>query len=272
MHQVRRHWTDGPRRSFKGYAGAFGFVVRNGMAWMFLVPAMLWVVLSLLILRVISSPVDDLMAWVSEYLALTKGGEGAWGGVIAFLNDATDLFVAIVLKLAVAYLMFTFNKYVVLILLSPLLAYASERTEEIITGTRHPFSWGRWLREMGRGALFAMRNGLLELVLTVMIWVATLLLPLATPVSLILLFAISSYFYGSSMYDYVFERRGMRVRESVAAVNERMGMVLVNGALFNLLMKVPLLGTMFAPILSAVGAVLSLAEEPSVHVPRSPGT
>ena len=73
---------------------------------------------------------------------------------------------------------------------------------------------------------------------------------------LILLFAVSAYFYGFSMFDYVFERRRMRIGESVKAVNDRSGAVLANGALFSLLMKLPLAGVMLAPVMASIGAVL----------------
>jgi len=61
--------------------------------------------------------------------------------------------------------------------------------------------------------------------------------------------------------DYVFERRRMRIGESVRAVNDRMGIVLANGALFSLLMKLPFLGVMFAPAMAAIGASIAMVED-----------
>ncbi len=242
-----------------GFMRALGFALRNGMGWMFLIPALLWVLLAFGMYTLLQGPVQLLSDWVGGHLAIPMAADeqGAWRDIKAFFNGARELLVAIVLKLAVAYLLFVANKYIVLVLLSPLLAYASERTEEILTGRSWPFSWGRLLKDALRGALVAMRNGLLELSISIGVWAITLLVPLFAPLSIVILFLVSAYFYGFSMFDYLFERRRLRIGESVRAVNDRLGAVMANGALFSLLMKLPLLGLMFAPVMAAVGAVLA---------------
>ncbi|MBK7085933.1 MAG: hypothetical protein IPH53_15230 [Flavobacteriales bacterium] len=63
------------------------------------------------------------------------------------------------------------------------------------------------------------------------------------------------------MVDYVLERRKLRVVDSVHVVNDHLGQVIGNGMAFSMLMKIPLLGTMLAPLLGAVGAVLALERE-----------
>lgn len=250
-------------RGFSGFFRALRFALDNRMGWMFLVPALLWVLLAFGLYAVLQGPVDRLSDWIAQHLQLPveAGEEDAWSRVKAFLNGARELGVAILLKLAVAYVLFLANKYIVLILLSPLLAYASERTEEILTGRRFPFGLAQLARDAVRGALVATRNAVLELALVVGIWFLTLLVPLLAPVSFILLFAVSAYFYGFSMFDYVFERRRMRIGESVKAVNDRSGAVLANGALFSLLMKLPLAGVMLAPVMASIGAVLAVRED-----------
>lgn len=242
-----------------GFFRAFGFAMSNRMGWMFLVPVLLWVLLAFGLVAVLQGPVDRLSDWVALQLEVPvqEGAQDWWSNVKAFFNGAREVIVAILLKLAVAYLLFVANKYIVLILLSPLLAYASERTEEIITGRTFPFSWAQLMKDALRGALIALRNGIMELAITVGIWFLTLFVPVLAPVSFVLLFTVSAYFYGFSMFDYVFERRRMRIGESVKAVNDRIGAVLANGALFSLVMKLPLFGVMFAPVLASIGAVLA---------------
>jgi CysZ protein len=234
------------------------------MGWMFLLPVILWVLLAYALFVLFQGPVEHLSAWVGGMLGLPmeESAEGGlWEGFKAFINGARELIVLLLLKLFIAYLLFTFNKYIVLVLLAPLLAYASERTEEVLTGNRFPFSWAILLRDAWRGVRIAVRNGFLELVITVLLWVVTLLVPLVVPITAPLLFMVSAYFYGFSTFDYVFERRRFAVRESVRAINARAGAVLANGALFALLMKVPLLGMMCAPLMGTVGAVLSMRGE-----------
>jgi len=253
------------RLGLSGFLRAFGFALRHGMGWMFIAPTVLFALLVYLFFQAVQGPVNELSAWLAALLELPVGAaEGSlWSDVKAFLNGARELFVLILLKVAVLYVLFKVNKYLVLILLSPMLAYASERTEEVLTGRSHPFSLQQLIKDALRGALIALRNGVLELGITVGIWMLTLLVPVLSPVSFMLLFAVSAYFYGFSMVDYVFERRRMRIGESVRAVNDRMGIVLANGALFSLLMKVPFFGVMFAPAMAAIGASIAMVEDRS---------
>lgn len=245
---------------FSGFFRAVGFAFSNGMGWMFLVPVLLWLLLAFGMYHLLEAASEHFGAWAAGYLSVPMAADDAgwWSDVKAWVNGAREVVVSWILRLAVGYLLFIANKYIVLVLLSPLLAYASERTEEIITGRRFPFSGSQLMKDALRGALIAVRNGVMELAITIGIWFATLFVPLLAPISFILLFVVSAYFYGFSMFDYVFERRRMRIGESVRAVNSRMGLVLANGAVFSLVMKLPLFGLMFAPVMASIGAVLAI--------------
>ena len=245
-----------------GFLRAYGFAREHRMRWLFLVPVLLWLLLTFGLYAILQQPADALSAWAADKLTIPVPAEAAswWDDVKAFLNGARGVVVALVLKIAIMYLLYITNKYLVLILLSPVLAYASERTEELITGRGFPFSWVQLFKDAFRGALVALRNGVIEIGLTALIWVATLILPILAPLSMVLLFVISAYFYGFSMFDYIHERHRMRVGESVRAVNARIGAVFANGALFSLFMAIPLIGMMFAPVMAAIGAVLATVD------------
>lgn len=242
-----------------GFMSAFRFVLKRGMGWMFLVPLLLWALLSWGLFAFLEGPVNDVAVWVARALTLPvpEEADGLWVQLKALLNGAWEMLVAVLLKLAIAYLLYLTSKYIILILLSPLLAYASERTEELLTGRAFPFSWGRFWRDALRGAGVAARNGVLEILISIVLWLLTLFVPVSAPFTVLLLFLVSAYFYGFSMFDYLFERRRMRIGESARAVNDRLGAVLANGMLFGLVMKVPVLGLLFAPVMAAVGAVIT---------------
>lgn len=250
-------------RGFQGFGNALRFMLRNRMAWMFLVPMFLWALFAVGLFKVGDGLTDTVQAWGAGHLGLSvpttdrAGLAGAWDDVKAFLNGAREVILWIVLKLAVFWLVGLVGKYVVLVLLSPLLSYASERAEELITGTSTPFSLVRWLKEVMRGILMALRNGAVELGFNVVVWTATLFMPLLAPISAIILWLVSCWFYGFSMFDYVHERRGWGLRTSLRTAREKRGMVLANGIFFNLLMKIPFVGMITAPLLGAVGAVIA---------------
>ncbi len=250
------------RLGISSFLRAFGFALRHGMGWMFLVPVVLFALLVWLFFTLLNGPVHELSHWLAHWLEipLSEADPSYWASIKDFVNGAREAVTTFLLQVAILYLLFKINKYLVLILLSPLLAYASERTEEILTGRTYPFSWKQLIHDAMRGALIAARNGFLELGLSVGIWVLKLFVPILAPLSALALFALSSYFYGFSMVDYVSERRKLRISESVRAVNDRLGVVLANGALFNLVMKLPLFGVMFGPAMAAIGASIALVE------------
>jgi CysZ protein len=250
-------------RGFSGFFRAFGFAFSNGMGWMFLVPLVLWVLLAFGMYHVLEASTQQLGAWMASYLEVPVQADDAgwWHDFKAWVNGAREVVVSWMLRLAIGYLLFVANKYIVLVLLSPLLAYASERAEEVVTGRTFPFSFAQLMKDALRGALIAVRNGVLELAITVGVWVLTLFLPIVVPFSFIILFVVSSYFYGFSMFDYINERRRLRIGESVRAVNSQAGAVIANGMLFSLFMKVPIVGLMLAPVMASVGAVLATARK-----------
>lgn len=247
-----------------GFMRAFRFTVRHGMGWLFLVPLLCWALLTWVVFAQVDELTGAASRWIAGHLSLPvedvpqeDGLRELWNMLVAAVNGARDFLVWLMVRLAVLYLLYRVGKYIVLILLSPLLAYASERTEGILTGEHHPFSWGRLLKDALRGSLVALRNGFLELVFGIAVWIATLFVPVLAPLSIPLLFLVSAYFYGFSMFDYVFERRRMRIGDTVRAVHLRFGAVVANGACFALLMKVPLVGILLAPVMGSVGAVLA---------------
>lgn len=246
---------------------AFGLLLRHRMAWLFVVPALLWVLLAFGLFSFSAWLVALLGEWWTGFLGVAQPPVEAagWSGLIAdvksFFSGTAAVVALVVIKIALFLLLSLVNKYVVLILLSPVLAYASELAEEKLTGRTFPFSATQLLKDTGRGVLIAVRNGVLELTITLVVWSLTIFLPVLVPFSAVVLFMVSAYFYGFSMFDYAFERRRMRVGESVRAVNANLGMVLAIGALFSLLGKLWVVGLVCVPLMAAVGATLALVEK-----------
>lgn len=248
---------------FSGFGQALGFAFRNRMGWMFLVPILLWILFAAGSIALASWLVDHLTALAEAHLGLVVPDQdrAGWLGFVddvkSFLNGTRAIIALIVVKVALWYFFGLFGKYVVLILLSPLLAYASERTEEIVTGRTFPFSFGQLLRDTLRGIGMALRNAVLETGINLIAWVATFFFPIIAPVTVVGMWLVSCWFYGFSMFDYILERQKAGIDASWRAARQRRGMVLANGALFWLLMKLPFVGWVFAPLLAAIGAVLS---------------
>jgi len=253
--------------ALSGFVRAPAFAARHGLAWLFLVPALLWAAFAVGLFAFTTWLVGRAETWIMHALKAGPLGDeaadlhGLWSYVKVFFESGGAMVLLIAVKLALFFLFALVNKYIVLIVLAPVLAYASERTEEIVTGRRSPFSLPQLVRDAARGVRMALRNGFLELGLNVLIWAATLAFPFLAPLSVVLVLTVSAYFYGFSMFDLVFERRRMSVRASVRAARANPGLVLTNGGLFMLLAKVPLVGLMLVPVMAAIGAALAWVEK-----------
>lgn len=253
----------------RGFARALGFAFRNGLWWLFLVPLVLWVAFAAGSVWLGQAAVHATQEWIGQYITLdiapsTESGlQGLWNDAKSILNTTSSLLMGLVLRLAFFFLFSLIGKYIVLVVLSPVMAYASEVTEEKLTGRSYPFRPDRFLKDVGRGILMALRNGLLELVINLLVWSITFLFPPLALLSAPFLWLVSCWFYGYSMFDYVFERQRLGLRASSRAARGMRGTVLANGICFNLLMKVPLVGITFAPLLASIGAVLSWQERSS---------
>lgn len=258
------------RTGVRTFLSAFGFIRKHGMSWLFIVPVILWIVGAILFTWFGWELVSDLSAWIDnlvkpeEPVEIREGAWGVWDNVLAWLSGSASVVAGILATAIFIFAAFFLNKYVVLIVMSPVMAYASERTEEILTGNEYPFEWMQFLKDIGRGVLIAIRNGGLELLISVVLWLFTLILPIIAPVTAVLLFLVSSYFYGFSTFDYVQERRREGVSASIRKIMLDRWTVIGNGAAFNLIMKVPVLGMVVGPLMASVGACRAFVEKSGI--------
>ena len=112
-----------------------------------------------------------------------------------------DLVVLLVVKIKL-------TKYIVLVVMGPLLAAVSEAVETQITGASVSFSWGRWTKDAVRGLRSAALLATFEWSLTLMLWAVGLAVPVLSPFTLSLAWTLGAWAYGASVMDYVWEREG----------------------------------------------------------------
>ena len=74
------------------------------------------------------------------------------------MNEIVWQMIQLLFEISIALLLMNFAKYVVVIILSPLLAHLSQKTERILTGNKYPFDLNQFLRDIKRGIRIALRN------------------------------------------------------------------------------------------------------------------
>jgi len=251
----------------------FGFAFRNGMGHFFIYPLIITVGIALAGVQFIEYGVTELSAWIKMAMGIGPmeiADEGWWETIKSFMANTADYLVSIILWMAFYFILHKTIKYVVLILMSPIMALISEKTEEVLTGNTYPFEWVQFAKDVWRGVCIATRNFFIETALIIALWmvnigVALFIGPLAAVTSLITLvlgLLISSYFWGFSTMDYTNERRRLKLHESIRFIRNNKGIAIGNGLIFALFLEIPFigayLGPVFATVMCTTGATLAI--------------
>lgn len=259
---------------FKTYFKSFGFIVRHRMLHFYLYPMAFILLFSVGSFLGIRALVDAIEPFLNELLGLDRpDADGFLDRILLAFKQAGRYITHAVIWVSLMFIYYKVNKYIVLIVMSPVMAVISERVDRIVTGRKYPMSLGLIVKDALRGVLIAIRNGILELLIVILLLVMNLFVtlffpPLAavfTPLVSILIFIIGAYFYGFSTMDYSSERYRLSFRDSIRLVRRNKGIAVANGTIFTLWLIVPVfgtyIGTIIAPITCTVGATLALIEK-----------
>ncbi|MCQ2960148.1 MAG: EI24 domain-containing protein [Bacteroidales bacterium] len=229
---------------------AFRFICKNGLAWTFLMPVVVFIVFGVAGFW----SVGEIVRNVSEMYG----------------TDYSPLLFSIglvMLKILFFIVFGVWGGYIVVILMSPFMAYVSEKTEQILNGNEYPFDLIQFIKDTLRGIFMAIRNFFVEIILSLLVFVCAFMPIVGSAIVVIgapvILFFVSSYFYGFSFMDYTNERRKLSVRQSVRVVRSRKGTACGHGFMFVLLLYVPFVGSFLSAlfaVISTVAATIDMVE------------
>lgn len=166
------------------------------------------------------------------------------------------------IKLIGVVVLIAMNKYIVLILMAPVMAKISEMAEKHITGGNvYPFEFSQFVQDIYRGVNFALRNMVRQIFIIAGWYSLTLIFPIDDRVSYLFIFIVGSYYYGSSLMDYVNERRRLSLEDSVRFIRRNAGITTAVGIVFASLFFIKYVGIVFAPIIGVVAAVYGINEK-----------
>ncbi len=179
---------------------------------------------------------------------------------LQWMGRATEIVIKVILRLLYFFLFISFGGYLLLVVMSPVYSWLSERAEVYLTGRDYPFSWRRLFWEIFRGILITLRNMFWQL-LIYFFFLFFSFIPLIGWISPLALFVVSAYFYGFSFVDYAVERKRYNVRQSVRYVNHHIGMVTGIGAVFALALMIPWVSIVvcsFVSLLSVIAGTIAV--------------
>lgn len=177
-----------------------------------------------------------------------------WGRGI--IDTVSGIFSGLILAITGLFL----YKYIVMILISPIMSPLSERLEEGIRGESdgEKLSVTRLLKEIVRGIRISLRNLIREMFYTILLLLVSLV-PSVAIMSTPSLYLIQSYYLGFGSMDYYLERH-YNVKESIQFVGHNKWVAVTIGGLFILILLIPLAGLFLAPFLCSITATIMCIE------------
>lgn len=185
-------------------------------------------------------------------LAIASGVSGN-NGISGVVSSVISVLSVLLLWLVIIFIF----KYIILIVVAPVMSVLSERVESDITGEQvsSNLSISNQLYLMARGVRIALSNLARELIITIGLLVASLI-PGAAIITTPLIFIVQAYYAGFGNLDLFMERHFDR-KDSRSFVSRHRGEAIANGSIFLLLLLIPFIGAFIAPSLATVAATVS---------------
>ncbi|OFX59483.1 MAG: hypothetical protein A2046_00685 [Bacteroidetes bacterium GWA2_30_7] len=247
---------------FSSYSKAFNILFRHNLWWTLFIPLILYLILLFTGFELKDYIADYLKTNIIESTNL----ENADFFLSSYIKGTVSWIIGFSFTIIFFFVFSFFGGYLIIILMSPLLAYLSEKTEEIVTGKEYPFDIMQFTRDIFRGILLALRNMLIQTGIFLAIIVICLVPVLGWIVSIIssiFLFFISAYFYGFSFMDYSNERQRLNISKSVEIIRKYKWVAITNGGIFGLSLIIPFCGATIAPffaIFSVIAASIAMTK------------
>lgn len=236
-----------------------------GLAWKLIKEKKMWgyflfpVLISLSLAVLMYFLRMEIHQYITEVLNALINHESWW----EWAQWLTGWIIDISLFILTWYVYLKIQKYILFIILSPVLAYLSEKTEEKLTGKAHLFDFNQFIKDIARGILIAVKNFTIEMGLLLMLFLIGLI-PALAPFTGITALIIGWYFYGYSLMDYTNERKKLDVEQSNQSIKSKAGIAVANGMIFEFIFIIPVLGFVIAPILGTVAATIAMQDERSI--------
>lgn len=236
----------------QAYIEAHRFIKKHGLWKWILIPGFLYTVLFIVSFYFFWTSANDAIAWTLDEIGVRAWLDNFKDSWYRFLFIVGQIFIHILLLLSY----FSLFKYLYLIVASPVFAYLSEKTANILTGENNEISAKSILHDALRGIRISLRNLTWQSVYMISLFILSLI-PLIGWITPLFMMFIDCYFMGFSMLDYSSERNKISVGASIDLIGHHRGLAIGNGMVFYLFHSLPILGWILAPSYAVIAATLS---------------
>lgn len=219
-------------KSIQAYFKAFALISKLNLWRYFVIPIIISVVIAIVIFTTAYGLSDNIGAFISDFWIWNWGKE---------IFEAIGVIIGWVVIIALGLIVY---KHIVMALSAPFMSSVSEKIEAHILGIKHHHRNSTFSEQLWRGIRLNTRNLMMELFLTIPILFLKFI-PVINIFSTALLFLVQAYYAGFGTMDYTLERH-YGYKESIQFVRKNRGSAIGNGAIYLLLLFIPVLGVIIA--------------------------
>lgn len=228
----------------KAYSGAFELISKLKLWNYFIIPILISVITATAIGLSAYGFSDNIGQYISRIWVWKWGKE-----TFTTISEIFGGLIIIVLGLVL-------YKHIIMALSAPFMSPVSEKIEIYLLGETSKLSYQHrntsFLEQLWRGIKINVRNLLMELWLTIIILIISLI-PVIGWFTSLLLFFVQAYYAGFGNMDYTLERH-FKYKESVSFVRKHRGIAIGNGIVFMLFLLIPVIGVILLFPLSVTAA------------------
>ncbi|WP_291723093.1 EI24 domain-containing protein [Bernardetia sp.] len=236
------------------YGKAFSFTKEHNLWKYHLLPAFLNLVIFLSVGVLGYYFVGDTIDWLESLVGL-ENPENWWQKGLSYL-------VIFLVSVASVLIYLKLYKYLMLILLAPALSIVAAKVQEILHPDRpnEEFQFPQFVSDLKRGLTISLTNLAIELGITIPLILLGIFVSFLSPFTTIIVILVESYFLGFGMIDLRNEFMKLGVKESRETVKKHRPFAVGVGLTMYLMILIPVLGILFAPIWACISAGLGIYE------------
>lgn len=213
--------------AFRSWQEAHSLIERHRLLREILWPGITYSLLVLISLYFVAGSSSEAVTWMSEKIGIENWLQQQRSEWLSFLFVMNGMMLRLVLMI----FYFSLFKYLLLIVGSPAFTYLSEKTEALLDGKEHPFSWVDVKEDALRGIRLAFHNAGRQIGYFIgLIFLS--LIPLAGWITPLIALTLEAYYFGVSMLDYSFARNKFTLKQSLLFSSQHRGLAIGNGIVF----------------------------------------
>ena len=234
----------------KAYAGAFELISKLKLWKYFVIPILISIITAVFIGLSAYGFSDNIGQFISSIWKWEWGKE-----TFTTISEIFGGLIIIVIGLVL-------YKHIIMALSAPFMNPVSEKIEAHLLGEnsklKHQHRNTSFQEQLWRGIRINLRNLFMELCITAIILIISLI-PVIGWFTSLLLFFIQAYYAGFGNMDYTLERH-YKYSESLSFVRKNRGIAVGNGIIFMLFLLIPVVGVILVLPLSVTAASIKTVE------------